>query len=180
MCNAVGVIRRIWRYRPFIVAGAAVVIIVRGNTGVTVPEVRSFAPLPAEASAAAVPAAAVRVDGGPTLVAVGPSRLVDSSAAGPIGPGAAWSIDVLGRFGVPADGVDAVVLSVTVTDPTMPTFLSIGPAGGLAVQRVDAAAATKTSAVVMTELGPDGSIAVANAAGEAALAIDVAAYVLSP
>jgi len=63
-----------------------------------------------------------------------PARILDTrngtgGPTGPVGPAATRSVTVLGVGGVPASGVGAVVLTVTVTNTTAPSFLTTWPAG---------------------------------------------------
>src|SRR6266852_7842427 len=52
-----------------------------------------------------------------------PARILDTRlGGGPLGPGATLNVQVLGQGGVPAAGVSAVLLNVTVTDTTAPSF----------------------------------------------------------
>ena len=51
------------------------------------------------------------------------------SGGGVIGEGGVLNLTVTGRGGVPASGVDAVAVNVTVTNPTVPSFLTIWPTG---------------------------------------------------
>src|SRR5262249_40372900 len=57
-----------------------------------------------------------------------PSRYFDTRDNNdPIGPGSVRSWNATGRNGVPASGVVAVAINVTVTDPTAPSFLTVYP-----------------------------------------------------
>src|SRR5437588_52953 len=63
-----------------------------------------------------------------------PSRILDTrtgngAPVAPVGPGAFINLQVTGRGGVPALGVSAVALNVTVTNPTLGGYLTIYPAG---------------------------------------------------
>lgn len=62
-----------------------------------------------------------------------PARVLDTrsgvGAAGRVGAGAQLSLQVTGRGGIPGSGVSAVVLNVTVTEPTAVSFLTAWPAG---------------------------------------------------
>ena len=68
------------------------------------------------------------------LVALTPARLLDTrdgtgaSAPAPIGEAKHIDLQVAGRGGVP-DNVAAVALNVTVTEPTMGSYLTVYPAG---------------------------------------------------
>ncbi len=56
-----------------------------------------------------------------------PARLLDTRAGGPVGPGGTVDLKVTGVGGVPASGVTAVALNVTVTEPTSPGFVTVYP-----------------------------------------------------
>jgi hypothetical protein len=59
-----------------------------------------------------------------------PTRLLDTrNGQGPIGQMQTINLQVTGAGGVPASGVSAVVLNVTVTNPTVPSYLTAWPAG---------------------------------------------------
>jgi hypothetical protein len=69
-----------------------------------------------------------------TYVADGPTRIMDTRsgtgvARGPVGAGASVSLQVTGTNGVPASGVTAVVMNVTVTGPTANSYLTVYPDG---------------------------------------------------
>ncbi|MGI8984418.1 MAG: CAP domain-containing protein [Acidimicrobiales bacterium] len=70
-----------------------------------------------------VPAAAARYH------PLTPRRILDTRTASPLGPGASMFVQVAGAGGVPAAGVSAVILNVTVTGPTAASFLCVFPAG---------------------------------------------------
>ncbi|MFG2337394.1 hypothetical protein [Streptomyces yangpuensis] len=71
---------------------------------------------------------------GSVFSAAGPVRLLDTrdgtgARAGAVGPGGAVTLQVTGTAGVPAQGVTAVVLNVTVTNPTEASHLIVHPHG---------------------------------------------------
>ncbi|MEU6294927.1 hypothetical protein [Streptomyces erythrochromogenes] len=71
---------------------------------------------------------------GSAFSAAGPVRLLDTrdgtgARAGAVGPGGAVTLQVTGTAGVPAQGVTAVVLNVTVTNPTEASHLIVHPHG---------------------------------------------------
>ncbi|MFE6835319.1 hypothetical protein ACFVFI_10860, partial [Streptomyces sp. NPDC057705] len=71
---------------------------------------------------------------GSAFSAAGPVRLLDTrdgtgARAGAVGGGALVSLQVAGVAGVPAQGVTAVVLNVTVTNPTEAGHLIVHPHG---------------------------------------------------
>jgi len=65
--------------------------------------------------------------------AIDPSRFFDTRTGhggvevGPREPGTVLRFDVLGKGGVPSTGVTAVVMNVTVTEPTRPGWLTVYP-----------------------------------------------------
>ncbi|MGY0233207.1 right-handed parallel beta-helix repeat-containing protein [Longispora urticae] len=67
---------------------------------------------------------------------VDPVRVLDTrerigvGTTTPVAPGGVARIQVNGRNGLPATGVTAVTMNVTVTAPTAPGFLMVEPAGG--------------------------------------------------
>ncbi|MET9888309.1 hypothetical protein ABZZ20_35380 [Streptomyces sp. NPDC006430] len=71
---------------------------------------------------------------GSTFAAAGPVRLLDTrdgtgARTGAVGPGSFVSLRVAGVAGVPAEGVTAVVLNVTVTNPTEAGHVIVHPHG---------------------------------------------------
>ena len=66
-----------------------------------------------------------------------PQRVFDTRdgtggvAVGKLGVAQTLEIPVTGRFGVPATGVTAVALNVTVTEPEGPGFVTVFPCGSL-------------------------------------------------
>jgi hypothetical protein len=65
-----------------------------------------------------------------SMKTVTPARLVDSRPADALAGGVPRAIPVLGRGGVPATGVDSVVLNVTVTEPADLGYLVVWPCSG--------------------------------------------------
>ncbi len=68
--------------------------------------------------------------GGSSFTSAGPTRIMDTRygtgvARRPVGAGASLSLQVTGTNGVPASGVTAVVLNVTVTGPTANSYRGI-------------------------------------------------------
>ncbi len=69
-----------------------------------------------------------------TYVPDGPARIMDTRngtgvAKGPVGAGSSVSLQVAGVSGVPASGVTAVVMNVTVTGATAAGYLTVYPDG---------------------------------------------------
>src|ERR1700694_1663049 len=65
-----------------------------------------------------------------------PQRVLDTRdgtggvPVGAVGPGGIVRVQVNGQAGLPATGVAAVVLNVTVTGPTQPSYVTVFPTGG--------------------------------------------------
>lgn len=72
---------------------------------------------------------------GDRFTALSPARLLDTREAlgrpgtAPVAAGGEVSLQIAGRAGVPQTGVKAVVLNVTVTDPTSDGHLTVWPSG---------------------------------------------------
>ncbi|MEV6523685.1 right-handed parallel beta-helix repeat-containing protein [Longispora sp. NPDC051575] len=72
---------------------------------------------------------------GSSFLPVGPVRALDTREAigtpgrTPVAPGGTLTLPVAGRTGIPATGVTAVTMNVTVTEPTSAGFLTVYPNG---------------------------------------------------
>ncbi len=136
------------------------------------------AALAAEDTAAVAAAAAV-----PSYVPVAPARLLDTrigvgAPAAPVGQGAAITLAVAGRGGVPTTGVDAVVLNVTGVQPTSQTFVTVWPSGTTKplASNLNLFANQIRPNLVMAKLGADGNVQLFNSAGSINLVADVMGY----
>jgi len=58
-----------------------------------------------------------------------PARVLDTRATAPLGPGGVKVFTIAGTGGVPPSGASAVVMNVTVTDPTADSFVTLFPGG---------------------------------------------------
>jgi hypothetical protein len=88
------------------------------------------------------------------------------------------NLQVTGRGGVPATGVSAVVLNVTVTEPTAPSFLTAWPAG-LALPlaaNLNYLAGQTVPNLVTVKVGAGGQVSLYNAAGSTHIVVDVAGW----
>jgi hypothetical protein len=109
-----------------------------------------------------------------------PSRILDTRTTNggyptPLGPGATINLQVAGRGGVPATGVSAVALNVTVANPTSWSYLTIFPAGTalpLAANLNFTAGATVPNRVVV-KVGSAGQVAIFNGFGSTNVVVDV-------
>lgn len=111
--------------------------------------------------------------------AVTPTRILDTrNTRSPIGPGT-LDVPVAGVGPVPSTGATAVVLNVTVTQPSQTTYVTLYPTGsGRSFSSNLNLTAGRTEAnLVEVALGLGGKVTVFNAAGFAHLIFDVAGYV---
>ena len=108
-----------------------------------------------------------------------PARILDTrTAGGPIGPGAALSLQVAGQGGVPSTGATAVVVNVTVTNPTAASFLTVYPAGEALplAANLNFVPAQTVPNLVTAKLGTGGNLLIYNAAGSTDVVVDVAGW----
>jgi hypothetical protein len=118
---------------------------------------------------------------------VDPSRLLDTRSGmgapqGPVAAGATVVLQVLGSDGVPASGVSAVALNVTVTAPTQPGFVTVYGDGATrpAVSNLNFVPGQSVPNLVIASVGADGKVALYNgSAGKVQLLADVSGYYLS-
>ena len=116
------------------------------------------------------------------FVTVSPARVLDTrdgigAPAERLGT-AAMTLPLAGRNGVPATGVSAVLLNVTVVLPTQSTYVTVFPTG---IERplasnLNAAAGQVVPNMVIAGLGPDGAAAISNNSGAVDLVADVMGY----
>lgn len=114
---------------------------------------------------------------------VGPVRVLDTRSAlgtpsrSPLGYGAVLQLPVAGRNGVPADAT-AVVLNVTVTQPTSSGFVTVYPAGEStpAVSNLNFAAAQTLPNLVVVPVGTSGKIDFFNHSSSVHVVADLEGY----
>lgn len=122
-----------------------------------------------------------------------PARLLDTrsknatvdgltSGGGSIGSTSALRVKVTGRGGVPASGVGAVVVNVTATEATDPSFVTAYPAG---VRRPGASNLNTVSGrtvanMAIVPVGDHGQITLFNYAGLVDLVVDVLGWFPNP
>ena len=110
-----------------------------------------------------------------------PARVLDTRsgvgrpAAGRVGPGATIDLAVSGRGGVPLDGVGAVVLNVTATQPSASTYVTVYPAGEArpTASNLNVAAGQTRPNLVIAKVGSNGEVSLFNHAGSVHLVADV-------
>jgi hypothetical protein len=120
---------------------------------------------------------------GASLNPLAPARILDTRVgtggfASPVAAGATISPTVTGVGGVPATGVSAVVLNVTVTQPTAETFLTVSPSGTARplASNLNAIAGQARANLVVAKVGTDGKVSVYNNAGQAQVIFDVVGW----
>ena len=92
--------------------------------------------------------------------------------------GAALSLQVTGRGGVPADGVEAVVLNVTVTGPATGGWLAAWPAGEALplVSNLNYVARQTVPNLVVVKVGAGGAVNLYSSGGPVDVIADVAGW----
>ena len=112
-----------------------------------------------------------------------PSRILDTrlgnvAPAAPLGPGAALDLQVTGRGGVPASGVSAVVLNVTVTEPSAGSVLTAFPTGQTLplASNLNFSAGQTVPNLVVVKVGTGGKVSLYNAFGTVHVVADVAGW----
>ena len=115
--------------------------------------------------------------------AVSPARILDTrfgtgAPVAPVGPGAILNLQVTGRGGVPTTGVSAVVLNVTVTQPTAAGYLTVYPAGEPLpmAANLNFTPAETVPNVVVAKVGANGQVSIYNSAGATHVVADVAGW----
>lgn len=140
---------------------------------------------PSAASLIALPAITAATSG--TYKPVAPARVLDTrngtgAPKAPVGPGKVISLSMLGAGGVPATGVSAVVLNLTVTAPTREGFLTLWPAGTTrpTVSSINFVAGTTRANLVTVPLGTIGAnagkVSIFNVQGSVQVIADVIGY----
>jgi Zn-dependent metalloprotease len=122
------------------------------------------------------------------FVSLAPSRILDTrSAIGVPGTtkvpgGSSINLQVTGRGGVPASDVSAVVLNVTVAEPTSPGFITAYPAGEAPplASNLNFVGGQVIPNLVTVKLGTGGQVGLKNGSAQGVhLIADVAGYYLS-
>jgi hypothetical protein len=113
-----------------------------------------------------------------------PSRIIDSrdgtgGFSGPWSAGTIRSYDIEGHGGVPASGVSAVVMNVTVTGPNQSSFLTVWPAGTTrpTASNLNWVAGQTIPNLVTVPLGPSGDrVSIYNLSGSVNVIADVVGW----
>ncbi|HEV2089338.1 MAG TPA: VCBS repeat-containing protein, partial [Cryptosporangiaceae bacterium] len=114
---------------------------------------------------------------------VPPQRVLDTrtglgAPAARLGSGGSISLQITGAGGIPASGVSAVVLNVTVTEPTAVSFLTASPAGAPrpVASNLNYIPGQTVPNLVSVKVGQGGKIDLFNSAGTAHVLADVAGW----
>jgi len=115
--------------------------------------------------------------------ALAPARILDTrvgngAPVGKVGPGGWLALQVTGRGGVPAAGVSAVVMNLTITEPTEGTYLTAWPLGAQRplASNLNVSAGQTLPNLVTVAVGAGGKIYIYNNNGSAHLVADVAGW----
>jgi hypothetical protein len=118
-----------------------------------------------------------------TYYPVTPQRVLDTrtgvgAPVGALGPQGVLHLQVTGAGGVPASGVSAVVLNVTVTGPTASSYLSVYPTGLArpAVSSLNFPAGWTGANNVTVPVGQNGQVDIFNNAGSTHVIADVMGF----
>lgn len=117
---------------------------------------------------------------GSRLVPLSPERVMDtrSLASGALSSGGVADVVVTALGGVPAAGVDAVVLNVTAVAPTSAGFLTVWPSGEAmpSTSNLNFVAGKTVPNLVVAKVGAGGAVRVFNASGTTHLVVDIVGY----
>lgn len=167
-------------------AGNLVIVPVSASGGVQLYN-NSFAPVGITVDVTGYLTAGTPAEG--SLVPVPMARMVDtrsrlgvppSAPAGPLGARSVTRIDTLGKAGLPAGGASALLLSVTVTQPTVAGVLRIHRdiADGSSTSNLNVSVGKNSTNLVLVPIGPNGAIHLTNSTtGTMHVIIDVVGYV---
>jgi len=115
---------------------------------------------------------------GAAFVGMTPTRLIDTrNGHGPIGGGGTLILPIAGQNGVPTTA-KAVVLNVTVTGPTAPSFLTVWPDGATQPLASDLnyVAGQTVPNLVVVKVGTSGAVDFFNGVGSTDLVVDVVGW----
>lgn len=109
---------------------------------------------------------------------VAPYRALDTRKTTALGPGESRRLRITGTGGaggVPATGVSAVVVNLTVTRPTSPGYLTVYPGGQPlpSTSNLNFVAGESRANRVIVPVGTDGSVAIYNRSGSSHVIVDV-------
>ena len=112
-----------------------------------------------------------------------PARILDTrTGSGPLAGGGAITVPIAGAGGIPANGVYAAVVNVTVTNTTAASYLTIYPAGTPQplASSLNWTAGQTVPNLVEVAVGPTGGVNIFNSSGLTDVIVDVEGYVATP
>ncbi|MEV5973675.1 FlgD immunoglobulin-like domain containing protein [Streptomyces sp. NPDC051921] len=114
---------------------------------------------------------------GDRFKALAPARVLNTLGKAKVAGGAVVSVRIAGQGGVPADGVSAVVMNVTATNPTATTFVAVYPYGTPrpATSNLNVVKGQTVANLVVVPV-KDGRVTLYNHSGSVDLLADVAGY----
>lgn len=109
---------------------------------------------------------------------VEPTRALDTRSGAKVGPGGEVSVGVLGKGGVPTDGVTAVALNVTVTEPTAWSYLTVYPTGTVrpTASNLNFSPGQTIAVQVLVQVGAGGKVTLYNALGATHVVVDITGW----
>lgn len=113
------------------------------------------------------------------FVPLTPARLVDTRTAGaPLSPGGVLSVPIVGKGGVPATGVTAVVANVTAVDASQAHYFTVYPGGTgrPGTSNINGGPGRAVPNLVVIGVGGNGAIEVFNSHGTTHCLVDVFGY----
>jgi hypothetical protein len=118
---------------------------------------------------------------GGSFTGINPARLLDTRAATcgvRLEPGETRTISIAGQGGVPATGIGAVALNVTVTAPSQTSYITVWPTGGNRpnTSNLNMTEGQTVPNMVTVGLGAAGQVSFFNAFGTVDLLVDVMGY----
>ena len=107
-------------------------------------------------------AGALLLLGVPALAAPGPTIDGHFAGTGPVRAASAVRVSVVGRGGVPSQGVAAVVLNVTATEADAPTYLTVWPTGEPRprTSNLNIQPSSTMPNLVVVRVGADGTVSI--------------------
>jgi len=104
-----------------------------------------------------------------------PARLLDTRPTAALGPGTVQTLQVSGRGNLPASGVAAAVLNVTVTEGTQVSYITAWPADATKplVSNLNFTAGQTVANRAVVKLSSDGKVKFFNSLGAVQLVVDV-------
>ncbi len=117
-----------------------------------------------------------------TFVALNPTRALDTrsglGATGPVGGQQSRDLRVLGVGAVPTTGVAAVVINVTATESSVPSFVTVWPTGATRpnASSLNTEPGVDVPNLVIAKVGAGGNISLYNNAGTVHLVGDILGY----